>query len=302
MTGQKISPFLGDAGLLCLNIEELNRASKLVLDAAIEPHLWNTALDRIGEAVGAFGGNIMQPLGGAALFAPHATESVQACLDEYNADGWNLRDFRANFIPQMMRLGVAVDRHYATTDVMINHEYYRFLDKYRMKHAAVISFTAGKNPLFFVLQRKSDKAPFSDEEIVVLQGLRTRLDMAGAIANAVEGAHVEGMAEAFEMSRVGCVFFNVMGAVTHMNASAESLMRRGISIRRGELRGENHADSEVLRRAVSDAVRGRRYSSSVILLRRRAARPLIVRVNGSKETWQEHSAIPQPWRLSRNRK
>lgn len=267
---------------MLMDVAALGRASDEILDAAVDPARWASVIKNVGEASGAFAVNIMEPLARGALGGVLITDNLDNVWDAYMREEWYLRDFRAPFIPLFLRSGVTVDRDYATDEQMRTLDYYKFLEQFRMKHTAIISFSVGDNPLFLVLQRYVEHGPFLQEEQVLLHSVRQKLLTAGSIMTHVSTAKINGMLSAFEMANVASVFFNRRGAVTFVNAKAQALIGNGIEISRGELRARLPQETALFHRQLQNVLQstdgGPAGGSRVVLLSRLGKRPLVVRL------------------------
>ncbi|WP_455272862.1 LuxR C-terminal-related transcriptional regulator [Rhizobium herbae] len=276
------SKFSGFAIDMLMDVAALGRASDEILNAAVEPERWASVIKNLGEAGGAFAVNIMEPLDRGALGGVLITDNLDNVWDAYMREEWYLRDFRAQFIPLFLRAGVVVDRNYATDEQMRTLDYYKFLEQFRMKHTAVISFSVGDNPLFLVLQRYAEQGPFLQEEQALLHGVRQKLLTAGSIMTHMSTAKVNGMLSAFELANVATLFFNRRGAVTFVNAKAQAMIGNGIEISRGELRARWPQETALFHKQLQNVLQskegGPAGGSSVVLLSRLGKRPLVVRL------------------------
>jgi DNA-binding CsgD family transcriptional regulator len=267
---------------MLMDVAALGRASDEILDAAIEPERWASVIKGVGQAGGAFAVNIMEPLARGALGGVLMTDNLGNVWDAYMREEWHLRDFRAPFVPLFLQSGVTVDRDYATEEQMRALDYYKFLEQFRMKHTAVISFSVADNPLFLVLQRYAEHGPFLREEQVLLHGVRQKLLTAGSIMTHASTAKVNGMVSAFEMASVASIFFNHRGEVTFVNAKAQALMGNGIEVSRGELRARWPHETALFHKQLQNVLQstesGPAGGSRVILLSRLGKRPLVCRL------------------------
>lgn len=263
-----------------MKIEDLDRALDEVLSASLMPSQWPSVLDAISRACGAVGGAIL-PIVGRAPGAPF-TQSIGEMCDAYFEEGWHLNDYRMLGVPHLLRKGTMLEQDYASEDALKNELYYKFLGKYGLRWSGVVGFERGPDLLVLALQRGPEDGPFSRREEGVLVQMRERLTVAAAMTHALTASKVDGMAEAFDLASVPCIFFDRRGLVTRLNQEAEKYVGVDFQIARGELHTSKPDETIALHRRIKSTLGGVTLSNPAppmpLHITRAGKRPLIIRL------------------------
>ena len=263
-----------------INIGKLDTALDRAVEAAVDPSLWGDVLDRVAEATGAFGVNIV-PIAGSFPGGLIMTDSLQPALEGYFDGGWNKNEWRRRGLPLLSRQGTVLEQHYTTRDEFTDEEYYRAQSKYGLGRTCIVGLSSPSDLVCFTLHRRLDEDPFDVEDETVFRAMRDRLMVSAQIMwNA--GAHrIEGMLEAFQMARIGAVFFDRFGKVRSTNAAAERMLGNELQISGGELRSKVHAETVRIRQRMKAILTESWLDPRLaepIQIHREAARPILLRI------------------------
>ena len=88
--------------------ELIERASRRLGDAALDPAVWPTVMDEICQAAGAAGALLLQS--DVRTIDVPVTESMTELVVPYFRDGWHTRDARARGVPMVLRGVVIIDQ------------------------------------------------------------------------------------------------------------------------------------------------------------------------------------------------
>lgn len=263
-----------------MKIEDLDRALDDVLAASLMPSQWPSVLEAITEASGSVGGNIL-PIIGRSPGVP-STQSMGEAMEAYFEEGWHLNDYRMRGIPHLLRKGTMLEQDYAAEDVINNDSYYKFLARHKLRWSAIVGFERGPDLLVLALQRGPDAGPFSRREERVLLHMKERLTLASAMTHALTASKVDGMAEAFDLASVACIFFDRRGLVTRLNQQAEKYVGIDFHIARGEIRTSRPDETVALQNRIKSVLSSIALSNPApplpLHITRADKRPLIVRL------------------------
>jgi DNA-binding CsgD family transcriptional regulator len=269
------------ACLMRLDVQALDAVSDGFLGAALDPSRWTDVLERAAAASGSYGINIV-PIEGRLFHNIVATESLAPAMECYFGDEWYRRDFRTLHVPLLKRKGVLLEQDYASEEHFRTLDYYRAQEPFGLRWTAILGFSSGDDLLAFVLQRRIGDGPFEREEVAVFQQMRQKLMISATMMRNISASEVRGMAAAFEMANVACIFFDRLGQVTTVNERARALLGPDLQIVQGELRPAKSDEAAAFNRRLK-AILGSDVSfetedADVIPLTRTGKRPLIARL------------------------
>lgn len=264
---------------MALDVQELNRLSGQIQNAALEPALSEPLLESISSAIGALGISIMQPLGGS-IDGVLVTSSLSEAIDAYVREEWDLRDHRAQFIPMFHRLGVTLEDDFAHQSWYTKLDYYKFMAKFHMRHSAVLDLSTSQlSPRFFVIQNHIENGPFSTSDVEHFQALRMQLLAAARFKSMLLDCQLGGMSTAFERASIACVMIGGDGRIVRINGTAERLVASGdLKIVSQQIHPQAPQDGLILSQALHEALRAGGKQINPIALRRFGKRPLLARV------------------------
>lgn len=252
-----------------------------IQDAALEPELWKPLIEKISQASGALGVNIMEPTGRQSLGGVLYTDSLGEAMDAYMDEEWYLRDHRARFGPLAQHCGVLMEGDFATENQFKTLEYYRFLAKYGLRFTAIVALSAGSAPSYFVLQRHLEDGPFSPDHRQHLMALRYRLQSSAKLSGLFYQCDMIGRLSAFERSNVACVFFDRQGYVVASNGKADALLSGDVRISNRKIKAVHVRETALFELTLNRALNSTTpppADQMVVPLTRHRARPLLARI------------------------
>lgn len=264
-----------------IDLEALDLALDKVVEATLDPLLWQGVVDDIAQATGSFGVNII-PVAERAPGLIIATESLGGAFEDYFNDGWHKNDWRLRAVPLLLRNGTASEPQYTSRDEFEHHPYFRFHAKHGIGRSCMVGFSTPEDMLVMTLHRKLVDDFFSAEEVSVLGAMRDRLTLASTLMRSAMQHRVAGMMEAFEMADVAAIFFNRFGKVTSANGDAARLLGGELQVSNGELRSRRPEETrrirERMRSVLSEAWLRPDGADGPILIAREGRQPLAMRI------------------------
>ncbi|MDL2400330.1 helix-turn-helix transcriptional regulator [Rhizobium mayense] len=249
--------------------------------AALDPTLWPVVLEKVAVATGSYGANIV-PIEGRLLNTFIVTESLVPAMEDYFAGEWYRQDFRRQHIPMLRQAGVMLEQDFAGEDEFKTLDFYRSQERFGLRWSAVVGFSSGDDLLGFALQRRIDDGPYSRDEARSLHRIRQKLMITARIMRDISASEVKGMATAFELANVACVFFDRMGLVTTVNEKMRRLLGPDLQITQGRMCPIRKEDASAFDRRLKAVLGDGNLLTSaepeILLLSRKGRRPLIVRM------------------------
>lgn len=265
---------------MLINLEKLDQALDRSLEAAIDPSLWPEILQKVADATGAFGVNIV-PVKGRFPGGIISTDSLKPALEGYFAGGWDKREWRTRGFPTLLARGTVLEQHYTSREQFKTEEYYRAQSKFDLGRTCIVGLNSGDDLTGFVLHRKLGDDPFETEHEDIFRMMRDRLMVSATIMKNLSASKIEGMVEAFQTAGIGAVFFNRHGKVTAINAEASRCMGHHLAIVQHELRTSKSDVTAVVRKRMH-TILGSGWlepkDNDPILIEREQQRPLLLRI------------------------
>ncbi|WP_269930192.1 helix-turn-helix transcriptional regulator [Aminobacter sp. HY435] len=217
-----------------IDFAKLDQALDRTLEAAIDTSLWPDILDRVAEATGAFGVNIVPILGrfpGGLI----STDSLKPAMEGYFDGGWDKNEWRNRGFPILARRGTVLEQHYTTREDFKTQDYYRAQSRFGLGRTCIVGFGQEEDILCFVLHRKLNDDPYEGEHERIFSMMRDRLMMSATMMKHLSARTIDGMVEAFDMASIGAIFFDRVGKVTAVNARANECLGPHLQVTGGEL-------------------------------------------------------------------
>jgi DNA-binding CsgD family transcriptional regulator len=265
-------------------IEEVRIASvgSRLGEAALDPAAWPDLMEEICKTVGAVGSALLQ----SDVRTPDIprTKSVDEIFRTYFADGWHLRDVRAQRGVPMLMSGqtVVVDQDLITQDEMRRDPFYNeYLREQGLRWFSGVGFWAGSSLWGLCIQRTPQEGPFDADDKLVIARISERLTEAATLSKAVGRQVLIGVCNALELVRKPAVALDRLGFVLDANPTAQKLFGHEIGIRQRRLwvrdrRAKYLLDSltDQLRTLPDDAV----LRAAPIAVQRERLPPVLIRV------------------------
>lgn len=202
----------------------VERVSRRLGDAALDPSVWTEIMEELCRAVGASGAMLLQ----ADLRTPDVprTAGVDHLYREYLSNGWHQRDLRAKrSVPLLLgKEKVVIDQEFITPDEMRRDAFYQeALLRLGFQWFAAIGFWAGEAFWALSIQRTIQEGPFDPQDKLLLGTLSSRLTEAATLSDAVGRAVIKGMTDILSLVAQPALVVNRMGVVLEYNSAAERL-------------------------------------------------------------------------------
>jgi DNA-binding CsgD family transcriptional regulator len=203
---------------------KLARAARDLGDAALDPSAWPRLMEDISEAAGGSGAVLLQS-DVRTPDVPH-TESVDALIRTYFADGWHLRDIRAaRCVPRLLDgRRVVIDEDIFTRDEMRRLPMYNEgILPHGFQWFAAVGFFAGVALWGLSIQRKVGDEPFAPAEARLLATLSDRLTEVATLSTAVGRVVLKSAVHALDRVGQPAVAVDRFGEVLDANCAAECM-------------------------------------------------------------------------------
>lgn len=258
---------------------EVEKISRLLLDAAVDPEQWAVALSAISD-YGAAKGAALLPIQGRLPFVPFSPELGDA-FHAYFAEGWQNRDERERGIPKMRRTGIFTDQDFVTERDLRYSDYYAgFLTRHEINWSACLGVRSGEEEWCLVLERGNRLGHFEIAEQERLLLLSPSIKQAATLSRQLSFAKAVGVSDAFDMIGGACILVNRFGKVFRANKSAEPYFSDGLSLLGNELSCIQSADTSALRRIVmslcSETDQKLLQAPRSMVVQRNSGRPFII--------------------------
>jgi DNA-binding CsgD family transcriptional regulator/PAS domain-containing protein len=251
-------------------------------EAVLEPSAWLELMEEICKAVGAVGSALLQ----SDVRTPDIprTKSVDEIFRKYFADGWHVRDVRAQRGVPLLLGGqtVVVDQDLLTQDEMRRDPFYNeWLRGQGLQWFSGVGFWAGSSLWGLTIQRTPQEGPFDADDKRVIGHISERLTEAATLSKAVGRQVLLGIGNALELVRQPAIALDRLGFVLDANPTAQKLFGDEIGIRQRRLwvrdrRAKHLLDglADQVRTLADDAV----LRAAPIAVRREHLPPLLIRV------------------------
>lgn len=202
---------------------KLESAARGLGEAVLDPSAWPQLMDDISEAAGGSGAVLLQS-DVRTPDVPH-TESLDALIRTYFADGWHLRDVRAARCVPLLLNGsrVVIDEDIFTRAEMRRLPMYNEgILPHGFQWFAAVGFFAGPALWGLSIQRKVEEEPFTRSEAQLLATLSDRLSEVATLSTAVGRIALSSATQALDRIGQPAVAINCCGNVVEANRASES--------------------------------------------------------------------------------
>jgi DNA-binding CsgD family transcriptional regulator/PAS domain-containing protein len=209
-------------------------AVEAIYESAAQPSNWAGALEKIAEAFGDVGANLIWQRDDGS-FGAFVSPSLLPVVEEWSR--WQHADIRAlRAVEQSLftRRDVLTDRHLVTAEEIEEHPFYtQFLVPSGLGWLASASVSPDPAVVVWIsVQRAKAKAPFSDEELETLARLARHAEHSLRLSVQLFDAKVSklGLGEALARVGVGVFLLDARKRVIFANRAAEDLAAEGVKV------------------------------------------------------------------------
>ncbi|MDH7799302.1 MULTISPECIES: helix-turn-helix transcriptional regulator [unclassified Beijerinckia] len=253
-------------------------AAQSLLDAAVDPMLWNDAMARVASFAGATGAMLIHTKSPRPVI-PYSS-SIAEAIEGYFREGWNHRDERVRGLPFMRRNGFFVDQDYLDRDELKTSPYYRYLQRFQINWAAGIGVSTADEELALMIYF-GDRHGFVDrKKMQSFMRLRPHIEAAALLSKNIAFANASGMIDAYQSLRCPSLLLDTTGVVIKLNQAAEDIIDDGLKLKHGIVSCERAEDTQSLKALISQICGNAGLAHQDVPLRlvvqRTAKGPLIV--------------------------
>jgi DNA-binding CsgD family transcriptional regulator len=201
-------------------------------EAVLDPAAWPALMEDICKAVGAVGSALLQSDVRTADIP--RTKSVEEIFRKYFADGWHIRDVRAQRGVPLLLSGqrVIVDHDLITQDEMDREPFYNeWLRGQGLRWFSGVGFWAGSSLWGLTIQRTPQEGPFDTNDKLIIAQISERLTEAATLSKAVGHQVLLGISNALELVKQSAVTLDHQGCVLEANRPAQTLFGDEIGIK-----------------------------------------------------------------------
>jgi DNA-binding CsgD family transcriptional regulator len=265
-----------------VDMGQIEKASRRLGDAALDPSLWPEIMEEICRAAGATGALLLQS--DVRTADVPRTAGVDELFRAYFHDNWHTRDLRTRGVPAQLRGQVVItDEDCVTPDEIAREAYYNdLLLPFGFQWFVGVGFWAGTALWALSIQRTVRESPFTADDKRLLVELSPRLTEVATLSKAVGRSALVGMANALDHVRRPALVLDRMGFVLDCNAAADRLFDDEIRVANRRLtirdrRARAALDGLIDRmRVTADAAS--LPAGAPIVVRRDGKQPLLIRV------------------------
>jgi DNA-binding CsgD family transcriptional regulator len=211
------------------SLGDLTKLTDSFSAAAINPLLWEAAMDTASQITGSVGATLL-PISGNLPIVP-MSQSVGDLVATYVRDGWHLRDERQRGVPTMIRRGVMCDLDFANPDEFSHHPYYQeFLAPFDLRWFVGVKVSVGSELWCLAIQRSVEQGPLSPNDLRKLGKISQGLSNAAALARAIGFVRAEAALSAFQASGSAVALLDRAGEIVMINQAAERMLGTDIAI------------------------------------------------------------------------
>jgi DNA-binding CsgD family transcriptional regulator len=204
-------------------LDDLTQLTHAFSAAAIDPALWEAAMDTAARVTGSAGA-VLLPLRGHLPTVP-VSESVGDLFEAYSRGGWYSRDARHAGVPAMLRNGVMSDFDLTGAVNFARDPFYQeLLAPFGMRWFAGVKIAAGDDLWCLAIQRSLKEGPLSSSDLRRLGALSQSLSSAAALARAVGFARADAASDALAMSGSAAILIDRFGEILRINKAAEQIL------------------------------------------------------------------------------
>jgi DNA-binding CsgD family transcriptional regulator len=201
----------------------VERVSRRLGEAALDPSLWPEIMEEICRATGTTGAVLLQ----SDVRTPDVPRTAGAhdMISNYFANNWHTRDLRVRGVPLILSgEPVITDQDFVTPEEMRTHPYYNdILLPFNLLWFAGIGFWSESALWVLCLQRSPREGPFEAEDKQLLAELAPRLTEVATLSTAVGRSVISGVTDALASIGRAALLLDRFGFVLDSNAAADRI-------------------------------------------------------------------------------
>lgn len=282
----------------------------LIYDAALDPTLWPTALERMMKATGGVGGSLLERHANAFNPSKITTPSLADYYAAYDrSEYWRiearvrrlcaLKDVPGSAHHQIASGRIITDLDFFSSEEAAKDSFYQeVLRPYELGYGAYFWIRLPGRVLVLGTSRSYDAGPFSYRDLARMQLLRGHLQRALGVGARLQSASqlTRSIFDRLAASEHAAVALDAEGQLLFANRAAERLDGTSISLRHNKLSGLAPADSSELRRLTASALGqdGIMSDPSPAKIRRKDKLPLVVQALPLSEAAKGNDLFSSP--------
>ncbi len=259
-----------------LDANEFGDSVGMIYEAAAVPEVWPTAIARLSEMAGCYGG---------LLFAhsPHGTnwvscDPVRPIVQRFIDDGWMQRNARMEGLLAHCGTSFVSDHDVFSDEEIAAMPVYRdFLipNGFGWAAATHVRSASGDN-IILSLERRYDRGPVTRREIEVLDGIRPHLARAAVLASKLQMQRAQASLDSFERAGSPAALIGAKGNVTATNPSFETLFGQVIIRAWDKIALDDDRANALLQKSLSELAQDRLGDTRSIAVPNRDDRPAFI--------------------------
>jgi DNA-binding CsgD family transcriptional regulator len=254
------------------------RVEQAFLAAAVEPTLWNDAMNVVARESGSVG-SILLPVDTPTLCVP-LSSSLAETSEYYFRHDWHLRDERYRGIPIMKHRGVMVDSDFFRDEEIDRHPYYQeFLAPFGHRWFAGVAIRTPDGFSAISIQRSIAQGRFTAREQDILARWGHSLSISATLAHHLAHARTRGAFDLLEAMGTSAILLDSYGRSIRANRQAEQLFSHEFGICNRQISISHRRASEEVAATVRFLLHSREIRAlGPLVVPREARRPLILRL------------------------
>ncbi len=265
-----------------ISADELIAIGNRLGDAVLDPAVWPEIMEQISAAAGAKGAALLQS--DVRTQDIPRTAGVGESFDAYFAQGWHLRDVRAERGAPLLLRGerVVTDQDILSPDEMRRLDFYAdYLPSQGLRWFAAIGFWSGSALWGLSLQRTGRDAPFGPYDKQALAVLSEALTETATLSKAVGRAVLTGVTNALGLIGRSALAIDRHAFVLDQNAQADALFDNEIFVSNRRLIIKEQKASSAYRRLINRLAvtpDAETLTTTPIVIGRTRKRPCVIHV------------------------
>lgn len=198
--------------------------AKIMQDAALDPTLWERALNAINVFTKSAGA-VLLSVEARQKYAPTSTD-LGEMMDDYFRLGWHANDRRERCIPLLKGRGIVFDHEFQSFEDIENCDYYHdFLARHGRKWFAGVGVEVDGDHWCLALQRRPESEPFDKEDLARLRLLRGALANTAHLSQQIGSTWISGLQYALNVIGKPAILFDHHAHMLGYNDAASLIVK-----------------------------------------------------------------------------